>query len=90
MVIPSLALVRDGIFMILRCRDLLPFIWSGCSNKWLVVVVVVVVKCLRLKKKKRNKTALAVMYGLKATNKLSSIIHSTDDMLVCMSKSVMV
>jgi len=25
--------------MILRCRDLLPFIWSGCNNKWLVVVL---------------------------------------------------
>ena len=74
--------------MILRCRDLLPFIWSGYSNKWLVVVIVV--KSLHLKKKKRNKTALALTYGLKAMKKLSSIIQSTDDMLVCMSKSVMV
>lgn len=72
--------------MILRCRDLLQFIWSGCSNKWLVVVL----ECLHLKKKKRNKTALAVMYGSKATKKLSSIMQSIDGMLVCMHKNDMV
>lgn len=71
--------------MILSYRDLLPFIWSGCSNKWLVVVI----ECLHLKNK-WNKTALAVMNGSKATNKLSSTIHSTDGMLVCMHKNVMV
>jgi hypothetical protein len=74
--------------MILHSRDLLSFIWSGCSNKWLAVVAVV--KCLHLKKKKRNKTDLAVMFGLKAMKKLSSIIQSIDDMLLCMSKNVMV
>jgi hypothetical protein len=82
----NLALVGEEIIMILRCRDLLPFIWSGCRNKWLVVVV----KCLHLKKKKRNKTALAVTYESKATNKLSNIIQSTDGMLVCMHKNDMV
>jgi hypothetical protein len=69
---------------ILRCRDLLPFIWSGCSNKWLVVVV----ERLHLKNK-WDKTDLAVMFGLKAMKKLLSTIQSTDGMLVCMPKNVM-